>query len=123
MFKNSTHSKPFILARSLIVSYILTGILLLGLAFLMYKCTLNDKQVTLGVNAIYMVACLLGGLLCAKACGSRRLMWGVIAGLLYFIILFGLSLLFHQQVQQGMSHFFLVLTLCVLGGALGGVVS
>lgn len=123
MFKNSTHSKPFILARSLIVSYILTGILLLGLAFLMYKCALTDKQVTLGVNSIYMVACLLGGLLCAKACGNKRLVWGVIAGLLYFIILFGLSLLFHRQVQQGMSHFFLVLALCAVGGALGGVVS
>jgi putative membrane protein (TIGR04086 family) len=123
MFKSSTHSKPFILTRSIIVSYILTGILLLGLAFLMYKCTLNSKQVTLGINTIYMVSCLLGGLLCAKACGSRRLLWGVIAGLLYFIILFGVSLLFHHQVEQGMSHFFLVLALCTAGGALGGVVS
>lgn len=123
MLKTSTHSKPFVLARSLIISYVLTAILLLGLAFLMYKCTLTSKQVTLGINAIYMVACLLGGLLCAKACGSKRLLWGVVIGLLYFVVLFGLSLLFHHQVQQGMPHFFLVLALCAVGGALGGIIS
>lgn len=123
MLRTSTHSKPFILARSLIISYILTGVLLLGLALLMYKCTLTGKQVTLGINAIYMVACLLGGVLCAKACGSRRLLWGVVIGLLYFVVLFGLSMLFHHQVQQGLVHFFLVLALCAVGGALGGIIS
>jgi putative membrane protein (TIGR04086 family) len=119
----SNHQKPFILGRSLIMSYLLTGVLLLGFAWMMYKCDFSDRQVRLGVNTIYMLSCFLGGLLCAKSCGSRRLLWGIVMGLLYFIVLFGASLLFARQLQQGMGHFFLVLVLCSLGGILGAVVS
>ena len=123
MLKASTHSKPFILARSLIISYIFTGILLLGLALLMYKSSLTTKQVTLGINAIYMIACFVGGFLSAKACGSRRLIWGLVMGLLYFILLFGITLLFYHKISQGMVHFFTVLALCAMGGGLGGIIS
>ncbi len=123
MLKVSSHSKPFILARSLIISYILTGTLLLGLALLMYKSSLTTKQVSLGINAIYMVACFVGGFLNAKACGSRRLIWGLVMGLLYFILLFGITLLFYHKISQGMVHFFTVLALCTAGGILGGIIS
>ena len=56
--------KPMI--RSLLISYVLSGILLAALAFALYKLHLKEGQVNLMVFAVYFVTCLAGGLLAGK---------------------------------------------------------
>ena len=60
--------KPMI--RSLLISYVLSGILLAALAFALYKLHLKEGQVNLMVFAVYFVTCLAGGLLAGKESGS-----------------------------------------------------
>ena len=48
--------KPMI--RSLLISYVLSGILLAALAFALYKLHLKEGQVNLMVFAVYFVTCL-----------------------------------------------------------------
>ena len=50
--------KPMI--RSLLISYVLSGILLAALAFALYKLHLKEGQVNLMVFAVYFVTCLAG---------------------------------------------------------------
>ena len=50
--------KPML--RSLLISYVLSGLLLGALAFALYKLRLKEGQVNLMVYLVYLAACLAG---------------------------------------------------------------
>ena len=51
---------------TLLIMYILTGVALFVLAFLLYKMELTENIVTIGITAIYVVSGLLGGIIIGK---------------------------------------------------------
>ena len=51
-----------ILLRSSLFSYAATAVFLLLLAFGMYRFQWGEKEITLGVRGIYILACFLAGL-------------------------------------------------------------
>ena len=67
--------KVMTLIKILFVSYIITGILLLILALLLYKLDLGENQVNIGVIAIYLISCFAGGFIAGKRTGSRKFLW------------------------------------------------
>ena len=70
--------------RSLFASYLLAAVLLIVLAFLLYKFHLKESHVGLAVSAIYVVTCFLGGFLMGKGIRQRRFFWGFLLGALYW---------------------------------------
>ena len=103
--------------KSLLSAYIITGILLLFLALLLYKFQLSEPKVNIGIIIVYVISSFLGGFLEGKMMKTRKFLWGAAAGLLYFAILALISL------GGGSSHFVTTLILCTAGGTLGGMVS
>ena len=111
------------LIKSLLAAYIVTGLLLLLLALLLYKLQLSESVVNIGIIAIYVAACFLGGFLEGKMMKTRKFLWGGAFGLLYFALLAVISLAVGQGFSGSSSHFVTTLILCMAGGTLGGMVS
>ncbi len=109
--------------KSLLSAYIITGILLLFLALLLYKFQLPESGVNIGIIIIYVISGFLGGFLEGKMMKARKFLWGAAAGLLYFAILTVISLAVNQGFTGGSSHFVTTLILCTAGGTLGGMLS
>ena len=109
--------------KALLASYIVTGLLLLVLALLLYKLRLSESADNVGIIAVYVVSCFLGGFLEGKMMKTRKFLWGSVCGLLYFTILAVISLAVNQSFSGGSSHFVTTLALCLAGGTLGGLVS
>ena len=109
--------------KSLLSAYIITGVLLLFLALLLYKFQLSEARVNIGIIIVYVVSSFLGGFLEGKMMKARKFLWGAAAGLLYFAILALISLAVNQGFGGGSSHFVTTLILCTAGGTLGGMVS
>ena len=120
---SSLKSRPLSLVRSLLFSYILTGILLLALSFLLYKMKLSRRQVRMGVYAVYVLSFLFGGFLAGKQIKNRRFLWGGLNGILYFALLFLLSLLLNQGLHAGIPGILLNFALCAGSGTVGGMLS
>jgi putative membrane protein (TIGR04086 family) len=119
----SIANKPLFLLKTLFFSYLLTGVLLFILAFVLYKLRLNNTQIQTGVYLIYLVSCFLGGFLTGKHMKNRRFLWGMLMGSLYFLILFLVSSLFGKPLESGSRYLLLVLALCLAGGTSGGMLS
>lgn len=115
--------KVWRIVRTLIITYIISGILLSALAFVLYKFRLPENQVNLGVNAIYILSCFIGGFLAGKAQKNRRFFWGLVTGLLYFLFLFLMSFLQDSGITENTVHIATVFTMCVLSGMAGGMLS
>ena len=109
--------------KSLLAAYIITGLLLLLLALLLYKLQLSESVVNIGIIAIYVISCFLGGFLEGKMMKTRKFIWGGTFGLLYFAVLAVISLAVGQGFCGSSSHFVTTLILCIAGGTLGGMIS
>lgn len=124
MLKKLTFSNRFtFILKSLLISYLLTAGLLLLLALLLYKFSLTEKIVSLCITGIYILVTFLSGFLAGKKEGSKKFLWGLMMGCLYFLILTVVSLLVNHSISSLSASFFTVLALCAGSGMLGGMLS
>ena len=106
--------------KSLLASYIVTGILLLVLTFFMYKFELNEKIVSAAIVGIYVVSTLIGGMIIGKLTKSKRYLWGMVLGILYFVLLLLITLGVYRTLNGDSVSIVTSLILCA-GGCITGV--
>ena len=111
------------LLKALLCAYVITGILLLVLSLLLYKMGLSEENVNAGIILIYVISTFAGGFVIGKLTGSRKFLWGLIAGVLYFALLVLISFGIYHSIQSGAGDILTTVLLCAGGGMLGGMVS
>ena len=109
--------------KCLLFSYVLTAGLLLLLALLLYRFSLQEKIVNIGIIVIYIAVTFLAGLLAGKRAGSRKFLWGLCMGTLYFAVLALVSLAVNRSIADVATNFVTVFCLCAGSGMLGGMLS
>lgn len=116
-------NKSLFFLKTLFFSYLLTGILLFALSFLLYKLRLNNTQIQTGIYFIYILSSFLAGFLAGKRMKNRRFLWGMLMGALYFVVLFLISSLVGKPLESGFQYLLLVFGICLAGGTSGGMLS
>ena len=111
------------LLKCLLASYLLTGIMLLLLALLLYKVGLTEKPVSIMIIAIYVIATFLAGFLTGKTLKTRKFLWGLIEGIAYFVILLLLSVIMNGSLDTAGNSILTTFILCAACGTLGGMLS
>lgn len=121
--KNQGNLPILFLLKTLLFSYILTGVLLALLAFLLYKVGLTEKIVSIVIIVIYVAATFFAGFTAGKKLKNRKFLWGLLMGSAYFLVLAGISLVFGEPAGQLGNSVVTTLVLCAAGGMLGGMLS
>lgn len=116
-------SKGTILVKALFVSYIMTGVILLILALIMYKAEPPNMFISTGVVFAYIFSAFIGGMIVGKKTQEKRFLWGIISGLLYFSIIFAVSILMNKDIMSQLGSTIVVFVTCGFGGMLGGMLS
>ncbi len=111
------------LLKCLLFSYILTAVLLLLLAFLLYKMGLTEQVVSIAIIAIYVIATFAAGFMAGKRMQSRKFIWGLLLGAAYFMVLLVVSAIVNGPAGGLGDSLFTTLVLCGAGGMLGGMLS
>ncbi len=112
-----------VLAVVLFIMFIISGLLLLLLALLLYRLELSEAVVKVAVIIIYIVTGMSGGILMGKKIKDKKFLWGFLAGTVYFGILFVISLA--VKGGTGIEPVKMVTTwvLCACAGTAGGMIS
>lgn len=120
MEKTSLGGKLFVMVRALLVAYVVTALLLLLMAFLLFRFEWDESQVSIGMIAVYVISCFLGGFAAGKGGRNRKFLWGLFTGSLYFLILVMVSL-----GSGGGNGLAMATTgaLCLGGGMIGGMLA
>ncbi len=108
---------------SVFVMFIISALLLLILALLLYKLELTEAVVKIGVVVIYVVSGLIGGVLMGRMMREQKYLWGLAAGVIYFLVLFAASALVKGGFDMDMAKTVTTLILCAASGMAGGMVS
>lgn len=109
--------------KSLLFSYVVTGMLLALLTVLLYKFELDEQLVSAAIVAIYVLATMAGGLVIGKLVKVRRFLWGLGLGAAYFALLMLITLGVYHTLNGNAVNMITALILCSGGGMIGGMIS
>ena len=116
-------TQVFQVMKALLASYIVTGILLFVVTFFLYKFEWDEQMVPAGIIVIYVVSTFVGGFILGKIKKSRKFLWGLIMGVLYFALLFLISFGVYRSFDGNGTNVITTLLLCAGGGMLGGMLA
>ena len=109
------------MGKGIVLAYIISALVLVILAFLMYKMDISEGVVRGGIIFAYVISCFVSGMVVSASRDGRRYLWGLLQGILYYIILIVVSMICNRtvftQIPGVLSAFFL----CGFGGMLGGM--
>lgn len=111
------------LLKTLLVMYIVTGLLLIFLAFLVSKVEKEEMVARIGVIAIYVISCMLGGFIVGKMKKTRKYLWGILAGSAYVVILLAIGLIIGMGSLPEPVNAITTIGVCMGAGMLGGMIS
>ena len=100
--------------KSLLCGYIVTGFLLLILALMLYKLGLSEQNV---------ISTFSAGFVLGKLAGKRKFLWGLFAGITYFVLLMLITLGVYHAFQGNVTNIAVTFLLCAGGGMLGGMIA
>lgn len=103
--------------------FVLSGLLLLILAALLYKMELSESAVKIGIIVIYVISGIAGGFLMGKIMKEQKFLWGLAAGAIYFILLFLVSAVVKGGIDMEMTKVVTTMILCGASGMAGGMIS
>ncbi len=109
------------LLKGVFIAYIVTGIMLLIMAFLLYKFNLSETVVDVGILICYVVSSLLAGMCYAINAKSRKFAWGMLAGFVYYAVLLVISIGVEADFQLFSISSITTLFICTGSGMLGGM--
>ena len=109
--------KVWRMIRTLIFTYLVSGVLLTALAFALYKFRLPESQITLGISGVYILSCFMGGFMAGKAMRSRKFLWGLLTGILI------MSFLQDRTITADAVRLGTVFAMCSLSAMAGGMIS
>ncbi len=120
---NTRKNKPLVIISTLLIMYVITGLALLALALLLFKMQLSENIVSISIMVIYIISCLIGGLVAGRRLKVRRFLWGVAVGAVYFAVLLIGSLLMNRGISSDAVHVVTTLIMCMAAGMIGGMIS
>lgn len=121
--KQGVEQRAFSIVKALLCAYIVTGILLLLLTLLLYKAGLSEENINAGIILTYVISTFSGGFVIGKLTGVKKFLWGLLTGLIYFILLLLITLGVYHTLQSNPAELVTTLLLCAGGGMLGGMIS
>ncbi|NLG04572.1 MAG: TIGR04086 family membrane protein [Clostridia bacterium] len=118
-----TNGKAAFLLKALLVSYLITGILLLILAFLLYQFDLTEEIISIGIIVIYSLTTFIGGFYIGRKKKNKKFLWGLIFGGCYFLLLMIVSLALNHGMPAETDRLFTTSVICICGGTFGGMLA
>ena len=108
--------------KAFVMSALITAVLLLICAFLLLNTELPEQTLGIILAAVDALAVFTGGVYLGKKAGHQKFLWGLIFGILYFMVYLLLSFLIGGPKLQ-MQSVLKSLLVMAAGGMIGGMVS
>lgn len=103
--------------------YLLSALLLAGLAAILWKMNADSKVISGTVVAVYVVVSFLGGFLMGGFRGKQKMFWGCAIGICYFALLLLVGIWLMGTELSGNSWIFSGCMVCAVTGMLGGMLA
>lgn len=108
--------------RALLASYLISTLVLMILAFILYKWGLSETIMMAGTIITYVLSGFVGGVFMGKSGRSRAFLWGLLLGAVYYMLLLLAALVLPVQETNSGIAILVNLGICMLAGMTGAMV-
>lgn len=108
--------------KAFVISALITAVLLLLCAYLMLKTGVGEQVLGVLLAGVDALAAFAGGVYLGRKAGKQKFLWGLIFGVLYFLIYLLLAFLANGPALR-MESLLKSLLVMAAGGMIGGMVS
>lgn len=111
---------PIHFLKAIEIAVGIIGAFLCVSALLLWKTEINELWISVLLIAADVVAAFFGGFYLGKKAGHKKYLWGILFGVILFVIYFGIVIM---SAREGVNAGAMIRTLCVmsLSGMLGGM--
>ncbi|MGN0307344.1 MAG: TIGR04086 family membrane protein [Lachnospiraceae bacterium] len=121
--RNNLNNICFPILGGLLAAYFITLLGLFIIALLLLQFRLSANTVENGILILYILSVFLAGFLMGKMKKEKKYLWGLLMGIVYYLILLILSLAVQKSLGSGAGEIITTFILCAGGGTLGGMLS
>ncbi len=107
--------------KGLIISYILTAAVFLIYALLITYTDVTEDHISTAALITTAAVCIICGFITARSADSRGLIWGIISGVLYVVMLLITGFLLIPEFMAT-TRFIIMSVLAAAAGGLGGII-
>ncbi|MDO5338873.1 MAG: TIGR04086 family membrane protein [Eubacteriales bacterium] len=111
------------IVKALIAGYVITLLMLGLLTYFMRKFTLDEKAVDNIIFGIYIAGSFTGAMLSAWMIKKRRVVIGIIYGIVYITVLMVIAAIMKKQAPDSSNNIVMSVAASVAAGAFGGFFS
>lgn len=101
---------------------LVAAVVLFILAILLEKLGLSEEYVRIGIYITYLISAMSAGVLAGKLQKEKKFMWGALAGSIWFLIVFVISLCMNRM-SIDVRGLFPAIVCMIGGGMLGGMLA
>lgn len=112
-----------VLLKGLVISYVISGLFLLVVAFVLWKWNIPEIAVNGCMIAAYILSAFSGGFYLGKKKREKKFLWGILLGFCYILLLLFASAILQGPLDLLNKENVTVAVVCVLSGMLGGMIS
>lgn len=109
--------------QGMLASILVTGLLFVLFGLGLYQFRWGDSILQAGIWGIYGLSSLAGGFWVGKRLRNRRFLWGMLLGLLYFVLLLLVSGMMGEGFPEDGKELLTACVICLAGGMAGGMIS
>lgn len=111
------------MVKALIAGYVITLLMLGLLTYFMKKFILDEKAVDNIIFGIYIAGSFTGAMLSAWMIKKRRVIIGIIYGIVYITVLMVIAAIMKKQAPDSSNNIVMAVAASVAAGAFGGFFS
>lgn len=112
-----------LIVKAVLVSFIVSAIFLLITSALMLGTNLSSTVVSALVIVTYIISNFISGFIMGKGMEHKKFIWGLVSGLVYFFVIFVLSIIIMGTKNFSLAATIRTLLICGLSGMVGGMLS
>lgn len=119
--KKSKNSVILSLTKGTIFSYLLTLIVFITYGILLTYTQITEKNMQVVVMLTTVVSVLLGGIVASNGLNSKGLIFGMLVGVIYAIVMIMVSFCILPSIKIT-SKMIMILILSISAGGIGGII-
>ncbi len=113
----------FVLLKGMVLSWLVTMIILLLLSVLLANTGLPSGAAGGFLIAAYLLSPFAGGFYIGKKAEQKQYLWGLVFGVLYFVVFCLVSLALNREGEVSFMRILRLFLLQAAGGMAGGMLS
>lgn len=118
---NKTNKAIISLAKGSIFSYIITTVIFIMYGLLLTYTDTTEKNMQLIVMITTVFSVLIGGIIASKGVNSKGLIFGMLVGLVYALIMIMVSFCILPNIKIT-SKMIMIIILALSSGGIGGII-